>query len=184
MPLNYISVESLTDGEVIALDIIEITSIPHISIIDERSNVIDEIVEKYKNEIISLLNEIYQSYKTYSYSANYAKDLSIELLWMTKAVQNQPYNAQINLYIIVRAIDGEPSKAKESVETLVRLCQSAFSLQKYECQEIPYSSLSAIVSHINDTNIRAIVKEEKAENLQNQLLPVMRMIDFPFQTAT
>lgn len=184
MPLNYISVESLTDGEVIALDIIEITSIPHISIIDERSNVIDEIVEKYKNEIISLLNEIYQSYKTYSYSANYAKDLSIELLWMTKAVQNQPYNAQINLYIIVRAIDGEPSKAKESVETLVRLCQSAFSLQKYECQEIPYSSLSAIVSHINDTNIRAIVKEEKAENLQNQLLPFCYAYDrFPISNS-
>lgn len=184
MPLNYISVESLTDGEVIALDIIEITSIPHISIIDERSNVIDEIVEKYKNEIISLLNEIYQSYKTYSYSANYAKDLSIELLWTTKAVQNQPYNAQINLYIIVRAIDGEPSKAKESVETLVRLCQSAFSLQKYECQEIPYSSLSAIVSHINDTNIRAIVKEEKAENLQNQLLPFCYAYDrFPISNS-
>ncbi len=171
MALNSISTESLTNGEIIALDTIEITSIPHISIIDDRQNAVDEIIEKYKNEVVSLLNEIYQSYKTFSYSDGYSKDLSIELLWLTKAVKNQPYNAQINLYVIVRAIDNEASKAKDSVEALIKLCQSAFSLQKYEFQEVSYSSLAERISIINDSNIRAIVKEEKAENLQNQLLP-------------
>ncbi len=180
MPVNNISTESLTNGEIIALDTIEITSIPHISIIDDRQNAVDEIVEKYKNEIISLLNEIYQSYKTISYSDGYSKDISIELLWATKAVKNQPYNAQISLYVIVRAIDNIESNARNTVQTIIKLCESAFSLQKYEFQELAYSSLSESISVIDDSNIRAIVKEEKTENLQNQLLPYCYSYDkFP-----
>lgn len=171
MPFNCISTESLTNGELIALGAIEITSIPHISIIDDRQNAITEIVDKYKNEMGSMLTEIYQAYKSMSIAYGYSKDISVELLWTTQAVANQPYNAQIRLFIVARAIDNDNVSAVASVETLLKLCQSTLNLQKYEFQEITYSTLSETVSGINDNNIRAIVKEEKAENLQNQLLP-------------
>ena len=171
MPVNCISTESLTNGEMIALGAIEITSIPHISIIDDRQNAITEIVDKYKNEMGSMLTEIYQAYKSMSIACGYSKDISVELLWATQPVANQPYNAQIRLFIVARAIDNDTSLAVAGVETLLKLCQSTLNLQKYEFQEITYSTLSEIVSGITDNNIRAIVKEEKAENLQNQLLP-------------
>lgn len=171
MPLNCISTESLTNGEIIALDTLEIVSIPHISIIDDRENAITEIVEKYKNEMNSMLGEVYQAYKLMSYANGCSKDISVELLWTTQAVQNQPYNAQIRLFIVVRAIDNDAESATQSVASLIKLCQSTLSLQKYEIQEVEYSALADSVMHINDTNIRAVVKEEKAENLQNQLLP-------------
>lgn len=171
MPLNCISTESLTNGELIALGAIEITSIPHISIIDDRQNAITEILDKYKNEMGSMLTEIYQAYKSMSVAYGYSKDISIELLWATQAVANQPYNAQIRLFIVARAIDDDNTSAVASVETLLKLCQSTLNLQKYEFQEVTYSTLSEFVLGINDNNIRAIVKEEKAENLQNQLLP-------------
>ena len=171
MPLNCISTESLTNGEIIALDALEIVSIPHISIIDDRENAITEIVEKYKNEMGSMLGEVYQAYKTMSSANGYSKDISLELLWTTQAVQNQPYNAQIRLFVVARAIDNDVASATQSVESLIKLCQSTLSLQKYEIQEVEYSALADSVLHINDTNIRAVVKEEKAENLQNQLLP-------------
>ena len=171
MPFNCISTESLTNGELIALGAIEITSIPHISIIDDRQNAITEIVDKYKNEMGSMLTEIYQAYKSMSIACGYSKDISVELLWATEAVANQPYNAQIRLFIVARAIDNDNASAVASVETLLKLCQSTLNLQKYEFQEVSYSILSETVSGINDNNIRAIVKEEKAENLQNQLLP-------------
>ena len=45
MPLNFISIESLTNGEIIALDALEIVSIPHISIIDEREK--NVIIARY-----------------------------------------------------------------------------------------------------------------------------------------
>lgn len=170
MPLNCISTESLTNGEIIALDALEIVSIPHISIIDERENAITEIIEKYKNEMSSMLGEVYQAYKSMSYNG-YSKDISLELLWTTQAVQNQPYNAQIRLFVVIRAIDNDTNSATQAVSSLIKLCESTLSLQKYETIEIKYSTLAESVLHINDTNIKAIVKQEKAENLQNQLLP-------------
>lgn len=170
MPLN-ISTEKLTDGEAIALGAIEIISIPHISIIDERENAITETVEKYKNEMSSMLGEVYQAYKSMSCANGYSKDISLELLWTTQAVQNQPYNAQIRLFVVIRAIDNDTNSATQVVSSLIKLCESTLSLQKYETIEIKYSTLAENVLHINDTNIKAIVKEEKAENLQNQLLP-------------
>lgn len=170
MPLN-ISTEKLTDGEAIALGAIEIVSIPHISIIDGRENAITEIVEKYRDEMSSMLGEVYQAYKSMSYADGYSKDISLELLWTTQAVQNQPYNAQIRLFVVIRAIDNDTNSAIQAVSALIKLCESTLSLQKYETIEIKYSTLAESVLHINDTNIKAIVKEEKAENLQNQLLP-------------
>lgn len=170
MPLN-ISTEKLTDGEAIALGAIEIVSIPHISIIDGRENAITEIVEKYRDEMSSMLGEVYQAYKSMSYADGCSKDISLELLWTTQAVQNQPYNAQIRLFVVIRAIDNNTNSAIQAVSALIKLCESTLSLQKYETIEIKYSTLAESVLHINDTNIKAIVKEEKAENLQNQLLP-------------
>lgn len=170
MPLN-ISTEKLTDGEAIALGAIEIVSIPHISIIDGRENAITEIVEKYRDEMSSMLGEVYQAYKSMSYADGCSKDISLELLWTTQAVQNQPYNAQIRLFVVIRAIDNDTNSAIQAVSALIKLCESTLSLQKYETIEIKYSTLAESVLHINDTNIKAIVKEEKAENLQNQLLP-------------
>lgn len=171
MNLNNITTETLTNDEVVSLAAIEIMSIPHISIIDNRENAIVETVEKYKHEMCSMLGEVYQAYKSISHAAGYPKDISLELLWATKAVQNQPYRAQIQLFIIVRAIDKDANSATQSVASIIKLCQSTLSLQKYETREIDFSSLTRVVLHINDTNVYAIVKEEASENLQNQLLP-------------
>lgn len=171
MLLNCISTESLTNGEKIALDALEIVSIPHISIIEEREHAVTEIVEKYKNEMSSMLGEVYQAYKSTGYANGCLRDISLELLWTTQAVQNQPYNAQIRLFVVIRAIDNNINLATRAVSSLIKLCESTLSLQKYETIEVEYSTLVENVLHINDTNIKAVVKEEKAENLQNQLLP-------------
>ena len=48
MCFEHISSINLTNGEFVALEALELTSIPHISIIDSRENAIAEIVEKYK----------------------------------------------------------------------------------------------------------------------------------------
>lgn len=168
---DNITTESLTNGEKIALGILEVTAIPHISIIDETPNAITEITERYKVEMDGLLNEVYQSYKSISMSAGYSKDVSVELLWTTSEIKNQPYKAQIRLFILVRAIDKESKVAKETVETIIKLFKSTLALQRYDYKEVAYNDLKPIISKTKDTSIRAIVKEEKAENLQNQLLP-------------
>lgn len=169
--MNYISTEYLTNGEVIALGSLEVVEIPHISIIGDKGSSDIEIVEKYKKEMCGMLGEVYQVYKTMSYVNGYAKDIALELLWTTQAIPNQPYNARIRLFIIVRVIDSDAEAATRSVASLMKLCQSTLTLQKYEVQEMEYKALANNVLDINDAKIKAIVKEERAENLQNQILP-------------
>ena len=84
MCFEHISSINLTNGEFVALEALELTAIPHISIIDSRENAIAEIVEKYKNETSSLLNEVYQTYKALSYDAGYSKDISLARRIYTK----------------------------------------------------------------------------------------------------
>ncbi len=177
MSTYHISTESLTNGELVALGAIEITSIPHISIIDERQGAIADVVEKYKAEMVTLLNEVYQSYKTVSYSNGYSKDVSFELLWTTHEVKNQPYNAEIKPFIVVRSIDNDRSASETTVASLLDLITSTLSLQKYEHRIVEGNELKTIIASINDTSIKAIVKEEKVESLQNQLLPYCYAFD-------
>lgn len=171
MPADFISIERLTGGEKIALAAVEITSVPHVSVIGDGAKTAEEIVTQYKVEFSGLLNELYQAYKTMSIAAGVSKDISLELLWKTSPVTNQPFNANIRLFIIIRAIDSNEQTATASVETLVKLCLSTLSLQKYDHKYVAYGELAEEIRLVRDQSIKALVKEEKVENLQNQLLP-------------
>ena len=57
-----ITTESLVGGEWIALGALEITSVPHISIIGNGKEDINLVIEKYKNETKSLLLELFQEF--------------------------------------------------------------------------------------------------------------------------
>ena len=164
------TVESLKNGERIALDAIEITSIPHMSIIDENKRM-DEIVDRYKMEMTELLNELYQFFRASGKNDGQYKDLSYELLWLTEPVSNQPYNANVRLFAIVRAIENDENRAKQLVSHQIELIQSTLTLQKYSFKRVEYNELSNRISAIDDSSINAIVKEERLENLQNQFLP-------------
>ena len=52
-----ISFEKLTDGEVVALETIEVTSIPHVSTIAEEHETTAEIVSRYQQEFYGLLKQ-------------------------------------------------------------------------------------------------------------------------------
>ena len=124
-----------------------------------------------------MLAEVYQAYRAMSLASGHEKEISIELLWTTQPIKNQPYNAQIRLFIIIRAIDSNAAAASSTVDTLLKICSSALELLKYESKDTPYPELSEIILNVNDSNIKAIVRNEKAENLQNQLLPACYSYD-------
>ena len=153
MNQKNISIEELNSGEKIAIGIIEITAIPDISIISDLPNATTDTIDKYKHEFNGLLNEIHQSFKTLSYSSGYTKDISIELLWVTQKVDNQPYNAKIRLFIIIRAIDYDEASAISSVDSITKYCTSTLSLQKYDYAVLSYTQLSSVITSISDNNI-------------------------------
>ena len=169
--MNNISIESLNDGELVGLGILEITAVPDISILGSGYQTPAQANADYKAGMVSLLTEIHQNYRTASLYTGYLPDLSIELLWVTEPVANQPYKAKIRLFLIVRAIGNEQDSLSQSLETLIKICQSTLTLQKYEFADCPYASLASLMANVSTDSIKALVKEEKLENLQNQLLP-------------
>ena len=63
--MSKTSVSYLENNEAVALSVIEITSIPNLSIIDNNAEEA-EIVKNYKKDMGNLLAEIYQNYKVQS----------------------------------------------------------------------------------------------------------------------
>lgn len=185
MNIEKDSCVQLGSGEVIALKAIEITSIPHISIINSKSEITEaETIQQYKSDINGLLSEIYQVYKNISTTAGMSKDLSIELLWLTKEVANQTFNASIRLFIIIRSIDNDNTSALHSVERVKKLICDSLRLQKYEYIDYDNNSLIKDITGIKDSSVKAIIKEEKSENLNNQLMPFCYSYDILPETES
>ena len=168
---NKVSDVILTSGEVVSLAALKITSVPHYKIINRDDTSPERTLEGFKNDINILLNEVYQLYRTgISAGAGY-RDISLELLFATEAVKNQPYKAKINLYIIARAIDFTKEGSAAMVSGLLNTCKSTLRQEKFEFTDADYQELAKVIGSVKDTEIRAIVKDEKAENLENQFLP-------------
>ncbi len=169
--MPYIDSVYLSDGASAALGAVKITSIPHISIIDDRKEALSETMRRYKSEMSRVLDEVYLIYKRECQRNGTDKDIAVELLWKTSPVKNQPYNADIHIYLIVRAIDAEPEKAKKTTADILNLFKSMLKLQKYESEDMSAEDLLDEVRHVSDRGIRALIKEETIENLQSTLYP-------------
>lgn len=159
----------LASGEFVGINIIEITSIPHISIIKSNGSE-NEVILEMKNDFENLLSEIYQNYKLKYNNEGFNKDVSFEILWTTEAVNNQTYNANIKLYLIIRAIDKSIEELDQLLKSYENICTSALSMQKYEYKNIEAESLLLELKRIDISNVRAVVKDERISSLQNQMM--------------
>jgi len=91
----------LASGEFAGIGIVEISMIPSITILKDSYPQGTDIEEEYKRDFGNLLTEIYQGYNNFSsYRGN--SEVSIELSWITEEVANQPFRANIKLFLILR----------------------------------------------------------------------------------
>ena len=169
--MSYVNSVLLTDGETASLGAVKIASIPHISIIEDKRDGLKEVIQRYKDETSRVLGEVYLIYKRECQRNRINKDVSVELLWKTSRVENQPYNADIHIYLIVRAIDAVPDNAEKMVVDILNLIQTMLNIEKYELEEVADSDLLNVVKGISNGCVRALVKEERIENLQSTLYP-------------
>ena len=172
-----VSTTLLSSNESIGLGIIEILSIPSISILSNKYSDSRSMSVEYKEEMGNLLVEIYQYYKTLNVANGQQNDISLEILWTTHAISNQPYKANIKLFILIRSIAKDDSSVKNSVNSILEICKTILDIQKYEYKTISYEELVPIITEIDEESICGIVKEERIENLQNQILPVCYSFD-------
>ena len=164
-----ISKTYLSNNEQVGIDVLEITSIPSLSIISDSDN-IEMIVRDYQKEISSMLSEIYQYYKIQSAQGD-NKEICVELMWLSEPVKNQTYKADIKLYLIIRSISKYSTIIDEDIVSVRNVIQGTLEKQKYDLQDISIEKYQKVLTGIKKERLVAVVKEESIENLQNSILP-------------
>jgi len=163
-----ISYATLKNGEKIGLGVIEIATIPHVSILQKRYPNIANIDTEYKHDMARLLSEVYQNYKN---NSSGCQDISLEVLWTTQEVKNQPYKASIALHIIIRAIGDNDLDIDSTVTSLMRICKATLDFGKYDYRKADIGELTTRIRKVSNQSVKAVVKSERLENLQNSLMP-------------
>ena len=164
-------ITTLTNGDFIGLAIIEIQEIPGLPILGAEDDRELEINEAYQKGFANLLTQFYRIYRQ-SCSEGIPCEASLELLWLTSPAQSQPYQANIRLFLIIRAIDASGDAVAHMLQVLSQICATTLELQKYVFQPLAYRQLALLIKKVEDRSIRAVVKEEHLENLQNAIFPV------------
>lgn len=160
----------MASGEFVAWGAMEISTVPTVSAMLENYSSEQEIEGEYRHAFLNLLAEINQVYSS-SLHHNPQAEVSAEILWITEPVENQPFQAAIRLYLILRAIDNREDRSVTSVERMTRAAEAMLKLNKYGYRDVEESELNQQIRTVSAQSINLLVKEERMENLQNALLP-------------
>ena len=145
-----ITYRTLKTNEVVGLSAIEISSFPHIDIINQKNRSELEIINEYKKEFIGLLNEIYQLYK------NIYND---ELEDIIKSINNEKINALV-----------KEEKIENLQNSVLPICYSYDKFPKTD------SDLSRIVNTLCDNPDCAVAIQLMPLNYyENELFEIDRM---------
>lgn len=174
---DMIKTTLLQNGEYAGICTLEITSIPHISILEsEYSNKTkEEILFKCKVDMQALISELYQNYKL-----NDNNDVSYELLWVTTPVDNQTFKAKIKLFINVRAINKSNDALKASIQSSIQLIKNSLTNNKYDVESVVDDTEFDLLRKKN--NMFSFSKETRVINLQNQMVPYCYTADRLLET--
>jgi DNA helicase HerA-like ATPase len=75
------------------------------------------------------------------------------------------------MYLIVRAIGSSDDDINATIDSLMTVCQKTLTYGKYDFECINYTDLALQVKKINSQSIKAVVKNENLEMLNDQNLP-------------
>ncbi len=171
-----ISTIELNDGGYIAFDAIQIESIPSLSVLKNDYIEGTDIEEEYRRSFGTLLSEIHSNYKTISIQ-NSSVEISTEIMFVTEPAVNQPFKANVKIYVINRAISADKESAVNIVHRIESTVCENLKSQKFTYQSRAYDEISDVLNSIKNDRIISVVKEEREEILHNQMLPSSYCVD-------
>lgn len=160
----------LSSGENLGVEVFEITKIPDVSIIKDGATDEAAIENYYRKDFGGWLTELFQNFLSFIEEDNNT-EISIEFLFTTKPVKNQPFNANIRLFFIVRSISKNITLAKKQIVQISSSCHSFFKAHKYSVDIVSLDLLKDQLSEISSEKINMLVREARIDDLQNQMLP-------------
>ena len=170
----------INSGEYVGLNILRITTIPHLSILTDDQSVQGQqcAVIKAGQDFSGMLTEAYQQYKDSFLQTGSAVDISFELSWISSPVVNQPYAADVSLYCVIRTIQQQEALCTQVISTYMSVFKATLDSCKYEYQEETLGNYTSAFGRVAmGHSAKAIVREERMEDLQNAYLPACYSYD-------
>lgn len=170
----------------IAIKALRISSIPHLSVLCHDpvwQDANERITLQFKRDMQGLLYELYQYYKMRVYSNKSEHYDAIEILWATTSAVNQPYKANISLYIILRTVHQDYKSAEDVVATMLNLCEETLSRDRYSYELCDLSVIRQIFVGLNHDNVYAVVKSERIDYINTTLLNACYAYDVLHETT-
>ena len=170
--MNEIIIKELENNDFLGMDIFEISEIPDISILIKETDSEKDFVLKHKKEFETIISEFFFGCKRDFNSQYENQDYSISLVFKSEKVENQTYNANIKVYIILRAINQNKeyliSKMKELENSLINsLDNNKYGIKKLENKEEIINEIKVIANKEK----RVITKDYQMNNLQSMYFP-------------
>lgn len=159
----------LPDKRFLSSEVIQITSIPHESLFINAASSGRESFNAAADNSNEFANFLAQFYQYYLECGN--PSVSVEILWLTHAVANQPYKADIELFFIVRAISDNLEEANRISQAIKSFCENSISLQWYDYKDRTPDFLAQKLSVLQHKEMRAVVKEERMQPLPFNQMP-------------
>lgn len=154
----------LANGDIICVDVIEITAIPDVSITTYSSE--EDVITAYSELMCNALGELSQLYRSQMHY-----DLAAELLWLTEPVKNQTYNARIRMFMLFRCIVPQLAIGKEYLMRIHNLFVNALDVEKYSITNTDYEVLRRALVSAETKNAIAIAKEGHIDTIQSASFP-------------
>ncbi len=180
--VSVMDVVQINSGEFVGVKVLKIKSIPHISVLadDASAQEQERVTVNYARDMANMLTEVYQQYKDIFSRSGQNPDMALELVWITEPVANQPYKANIILYFVLRCIHRESAQAERILSETFHLLRATLDNGKYEYGECGFDDYCKAFEMCSSGGVRAIVKEERMEDLQNSYFPACYAYDtFP-----
>jgi DNA helicase HerA-like ATPase len=161
----------LAGADAVWMAAIEITAIPHVSILGSQRASEAAWIEEYKRDAARLLTEIHQQYRISYRPDGTRRDIALELLWCALPVVNQPFKARIRLFLILRCLDSDEAAARLALEGLTSICRFSLDLERYEQRLCPWPELAGVIEGVDEQAAFVVTRTERVENLLNQAMP-------------
>mgnify|MGYP003571753594 CR=1 FL=1 len=165
-------IKKISGNEFAGIRIIEVTKIPSISILDDIDYLTTSHEEIMKTHFSSMLYEVHQINNDFRRNEDPEIDISLELLWLSEAVEGQTYHSRVRMFMISRVISKSQKTLNRALSQISKSIISGLNIQKFEYELADYSGFEDLYRSYTVNAAKAVVKEERIEHLQNQMFPV------------
>lgn len=151
----------LSNGKVLGMGIVEIVSIPSITIEGKNNR---ERCEENMSAFSHIISELYHLSSL---------PTCFEFLWVTEETSNQAFMSKVHIYCIVRNMGERRTEVVASLESILNDVRLSLSSLQYSLQEveIEQQEFQDVIGRVNTQAMFSIVKKEKCNMNSNSAYP-------------